>query len=526
MKFRVSLITFLLFILFPISHVYGQGSNAGDIVKNEIIKPINEFHKKAYNMVAPYDFEADERNRSNLPGLFTDLSRSGENEDDAVKPGEDEKREFKYGFHRTLQSVADIGNKDAYTDHLDKMLESKQVTAFINAAQTQPAAAAGLHYGLMNSQLTLVNQQLSHTGFFEQMSQMPDGAKLLQSMYTGCINRKLTDDNLSFAEAHRSCIGDKVDDQEREDGDAEEVAEVKDIADHPDNGGGSGGGDDEILCSHLLFEQQDENIEDFKEDFLEWFGDEATTIEKVEGESSGAKIARRRILPEESLLKKFQFLVEHRYENFTALIHDVCEATNDRSGSNSLDGLMDLSNDNVWKEDRTKKIAGILSIEGFEFNSMVAEALLKTFADITDKPGEDKLDCNLLRDCNDVYDDEDGFYVYQADNDSSIASVCKSMHDYAEGVALGHMAEAISRVRRIIMDYTVSDPNSDARQCGLRIIHDQLKTSNIEYVQNQAAQHLIEVSETIYRDRARESGKTAQSGLSTQGGNKEASSSQ
>lgn len=506
-----------------------QAAYAQNPVNNEILKPINEFHKKSYNLVAPYDFEADERNRANLPGIFTDLSRSGEDEEFVVKPEEGDKRAFKYGFHKTLQSLVDIGNKDEYNNLLQEMVKSKQVVAFVNAAQTQPAATAGLHYGLVNSQLTLVNQQLSHSGFFEQMSNMPDGAQLLQSMYTGCLNTKLAEKQMSFAEAHRSCIGDKA--QEGQDGD-EEIADVEDIPDHSGGGGGGGGGSDKILCSDLLFEQQsaNSNLEKFKEDFIEWFGDEETTIKKVEGQNSGAEISRKRIQPEDkSLLKRYHDLVKHRLENFVSLMNVVCDDQNNRSGDNTLDNIMALSENNVWKQDNISDRAGMLSIEGFEFNSMIAEAIIKTFADVTGKPGEGQLQCDLFSACvgaggsggSNVYDWEEGYFKYQPDNDSPISSICKNMHDYAEGVALGHMAEGIARVRRIILDYTVSDERSDARACGLRIISDQLKTANLEYVQYQAVEHLIEISESIYRERARESGATAGAGLAGAAGAKE-----
>jgi hypothetical protein len=521
---KLILLNLIILILCLNTFAYAQDYPYGDDL---IKKPLESLHKKTVNIVPPFIISADEETRSTLPGIFTDITRSDEERKKKVEP--DKGRAFYYGFHRTLQSLTDIGNETPYTDQLNEMMKSKQVVAYVTAAQTQPAAAAGLHYGTMNAQLTLVNQQLSHQAYFEQLSHLPGGAQMLQSMYTGCLGQALAK-GTSFAEAHRACIGDKAEAGKKG---KDEIAKITDIVDHEDYAGdkpdiAGAGKDEKIACTDLIFQQQKNGETDqFKKEFKNWFGDEITVIKKVDKANAGAAVGKERELPEYPLAYKYKKLVDERYQQFGNLMIRVCQAQYETGAvATDLKNLLKSSQENIWvKEGKSlKNVVGLLSIEGYDFNTMIADALNKSFFDLSNKKGDSKIDCQEWKKCYDeVYPRDSGskFRAYDPQNSVPIQKLCVSMHDYAEGVALGYITEIIARVRRIIMDFTAATQNSDARSCGMRIIHDQIKTTNLEEVQFLAIQHLVKTGHVIFKDRSKESGNTANAVAGTQAANKE-----
>jgi hypothetical protein len=495
----------LLILALLITQAYSTKSAYADNIQ----KPIEDLHENNPKVISPFDFNADEESRSAIPGIFTDITKGDDDNSEEIKP--EGHRGFTYGFHRTLQSLTDIGNGEKYNNQLQETMKSQQVVAFITAAQTQPAAAAGLHYGAVNAQLTLINQQLSHQSFFEQMKQLPDSAQLLQSMYTGCIYPLMKVGN-SFAKAQTDCIGDKGTGTQGLEG---QIATARDITDHkqalttPEI---QDEDEDKITCTDLIFKQQEDALPaNFIEDFIKWFGDEETIIMKTTEDSAAAEIGRKRKQPEEPLTKRYEDLVRLRFADFGELMRELCEEEHGSGGSASgtMQNLKETTTDNVWTNGTLDEYVGLLSIEGYDFNTMVADALLKTFYKISSKNGETQVNCRLWNDCHQqVYTFQgtgsgNATYNPQGAAASPIAKLCKNMHDYSEGVALGYMVEILARMKRIILDFTSGYENSDARACGMRILHDQIKTNNLEEVQYQAIQQLVQVGQTIYNDKAK-----------------------
>lgn len=487
------------------------------IAQDKIMDPIIDKHKATTDLVAPWEIDATEEVESYIPGIFRDITKNGEGESGSAQKLEPEKeRSFNYGYHRTLQSLNQISEKDSYNTQMQQSMKGLLAETMITAAQTQPAAAAGAHYGMMYGQLTLINQQLGHQSYFEQLKWLPNTQKAVHAMYTGCLY-DAESKGMTFSEANRVCIGDNPSAAGKSGG-RSEAANAKDISDHKQTTINANIQDTEvnrIYCSDLIFEQQGKSngeIRSFREDFIKWFGDEYTVLTPIRDPSnSAAGIAKKRILPTESIMKRYSQLVRERFDDILQLLDEY--AADSQNSQQVPRQALALNDNHMWKEGNVKELVGKLSIEGAPFNTALIEAIFNGWADISEKQRTVSINPGLIPgQCAQVYSGEGNTYVQEQADRVPVAKLCKQMHDYVEIVALGHIAEAVSRVQRVIIDFTSESKNSDARECGLRLIYDQLNTNDVTELQYEAVERLTQIVRYIFVERAKESGKSGGAG--------------
>jgi hypothetical protein len=210
-------------------------------------------------------------------------------------------------------------------------------------------------------------------------------------------------------------------------------------------------------------------------------------------------------------MNRYGQLLRDRYSDILELLDEY--ASDSQNSQQVPRPALDLNNNHMWKDGNVKELVGKLSIEGAPFNTALIEAIFNGWADISEKQRTVSINPGLIPgQCAQVYSGQGNTYDQKQADQVPVAKLCKQMHDYVEIVALGHIAEAVSRVERVIVDFTSESKNSDARECGLRLVYDQLNTNDISELQYEAVTRLTQIARYIFVERAKESGKSGGAG--------------